>query len=344
MIRSHHSPSRRVGALLIGAVLAACGIDQGGIERPPDLGRLTVITGPITGFGSVHVNGLVLESGAAQIRIDGDPAIESGLRRGQVIRAIALVRPGIAIGLSIEHQGNLAGPIVALDASAGRLTLLGQHVLVDDATALDLGPGAALSALSPTDRVTVSGLRAPTGEILATYLGRAGTEMSITGSITAVDAGALTFAIGDLTVDYSQVQVLQVPNGLPQIGSVVAVTGATQVGGALVATQVRTPAFTTDGLAASATALTGDEAPVVASATANTPGQMTTSAPAAASFMGFVTATTSSGIALADVEVSVGASTAIIGDADALLTGALVLVEGRIVGLGKVAADRITIL
>jgi hypothetical protein len=332
---------RRPSAIVVAAVLAACGIDQGGIERPPDLGRLTVITGPITGFGSVHVNGLVLASGTAQIRIDGDPGIETDLRRGQVIRAIALVRPGIPIALSIEYQSNLAGPIAALDVPAGTFTVLGQGVLVDGDTVLDLGPGAALSI---ADRVVVSGLRAPTGEILATYVGPAGNEMRITGSITAVDVGALTFEIGDLTVDYSQAQLLQVPNGLPQIGSVVAVTGAMQIGGALVATQVLTPAFTTDGLAASATALTSDEAPVVALATANTPGQMTTTVPAAASFMGFITATAPGVVALADVEVSVNTSTAIIGDADALLTGALVLVEGRIVGLGKVAADRITIL
>jgi hypothetical protein len=328
---------RRGAALLVGVTLTACGIDQGGIERPPELPQLTVISGPITGFGSVHLNGLVLDAGGAQIRIDGTPAVEANLRRGQVIRAIALVGPSTSRALSLEYQTSLVGPIAALDASAGMLTVLGQRVLANGTTVLDLGPGAALSDLSSTDRVVISGLRTPTGEILATYIGPAGNEMRITGSITAVDSGALTFGIGDLTVDYSQVALLQLPNGIPQAGAVVEVTGTTQVGGVLVATQVRTAPFATDIFAASATALTSYEIPVVGAATASAPG--------AASFMGFITASTPGAIALADVDVSVNAGTAIIGgDANALGPGVLVLVEGRIVGLGEIEASRITIL
>jgi len=335
----HLVVARRGTALLVAAVLAACGIDQGGIERPPELPQLTVISGPITGFGSIHVNGLVLDTRAAQIRVDGGPAVETDLRRGQVIRAIALVGPGANQALSIEYQSNLVGPIVALDPAASTLTVLGQRVLLNAATALDLGQGAAFADLQLTEQLVVSGLRTPTGEILATYVGRAapGSALRITGSITAADPAGLTFEIGGLTVDYSQVALLQVPNGVPQPGAVVAVTGTTELGGALVAMQVSTPPFSADSLAASATALTSVETPVVSAATV--------SSPRAANFMGFITASTPGAVALADVDVAVGSSTAIIGgEGNSLPVGALVLVEGRIVGFGQVEADRITIL
>ncbi|HEY7671380.1 MAG TPA: DUF5666 domain-containing protein [Gammaproteobacteria bacterium] len=336
MIRSRRFSSLRAGAILAAAIATACGIDQGGIERPPELPQLTVISGPVTGFGSVHVNGLVLEAAGAQIRVDGGPAVEADLRRGQVIRAIALVEPGASRALSIEYQSNLAGSVDALDAAAGTLTVLGQRVRVDAATALDLGQSAALSSLSLTDRVTISGLRTPAGEILATYVGRAGSESRITGSITNIDPAALTFAIGNLTVDYSQVLLLEVPNGIPQTGAIVEVTGATQIGGALAATQVRALPLATDVLAANATALTSNEIPVVGAASTT---------PLAANFVGFITASSAGVIELTDVGVSIGADTAIIGgSANALRTGVLVRVEGRIVGLGQIQADRITIL
>jgi hypothetical protein len=336
MNRARPFSLRRPSALAVAAVLAACGIDQGGIERPPELPQLTVISGPITGFGSVHVNGLVLESGTAQIRIDGSPAVEADLRRGQVIRAVALVGSGVGRALSIEHQSNLAGPIEALDPAAGTLNVLGQNVLVNAATVLDLGQGVALADLRATDTVVISGLRTPLGEILATYLGRTANTLRITGSITAVDAAGLRFEIGDLTIDFSQVLLLQVPNGMPQVGAIVEVTGATQTGSVLVAAQVRSLPLSTDALAANATALTSYELPAVGAAS---------TAPRAASFLGFITASIPGGIALADVDVSVGASTAIDGgDANALRTGVLVRVEGRIVGLGQIEADRITIL
>jgi hypothetical protein len=327
---------RRSTAILVGALLAACGIDQGGIERPPELPALTVISGPITGFGSVHVNGLVLESGTAQIRIDGGPAVESDLRRGQVIRAIALVDSGVGRALSIEHQSNVTGPIDALDPAAGTLTVLGQRVLVNSSTVLDLGQGATVADLKVTEHVIVSGLRTPLGEIFATYLSRAANTLRITGSITAVDAAGLTFEIGDLTVDYSQVLLLQVPNGIPQAGAAVEVTGVTQIGSVLVAAQVRALPLATDVFAANATALTSFELPAVGAAA---------SASRAASFLGFITASTAGVVELGDVDVSIGANTAILGgDANALRTGVLVRIEGRIVGLGQIEADRITLL
>jgi hypothetical protein len=252
-----------------------------------------------------------------------------------VIRAVALVGSGVGRALSIEHQSNVAGPIDALDSAAGTLTVLGQRVLVNAATVLDLGQGATIADLHATEHVVVSGLRTPLGEILATYLSRAASTLRITGSITAVDTAGLTFEMGSLTVDYSQVLLLQVPNGIPQAGAVVEVTGATQVGSVLVAALVRALPLATDALAANATALTSFELPAVGAAS---------TAPRAASFVGFITASTPGVVELADVDVSVSANTAIVGgDANALRTGVLVRVEGRIVALGQIAADRITI-
>jgi hypothetical protein len=339
------SGQRRVGRCSVAALaalcLTACGIDQGGFDGgPPDLPQLTLVSGPITGFGSVHVNGLVLDTAGTQILIDGVPGVESELRVGQVIRALAMVEHGTGRALSIEHRPSLVGPINALDAATGALTVLGQHVLTNTATRLDGAPLGALANLSVAMPVVVSGIRMPSGAILATYVGRAAPtdHFKITASITSVDHAALTFELAGLTVDYSQVVLLEVPSGMPELGAVVDVSGAVLVGDRLRAEHVRALPLLPGSFNAADTALTSAEAPLV-----NAPSA---SAGLAANFIGFVTASRLPGaISLLDVEVTLGAGTLVIGGTtNDLVVGRQVRVEGRITGSGAIQADRILIL
>ena len=95
------------GAVLLATLLAACGIDQGGIERPPEAPQLTVISGPITGFGSVHVNGLVLDASTAQIRIDGAPAIEFSVT-------------DTGVGMTVDQAQKVFDPFTQADVTTTR--------------------------------------------------------------------------------------------------------------------------------------------------------------------------------------------------------------------------------
>lgn len=333
--------SRRAYSALVLGVLAACGIDQGGRDAPGGSlasGTTLVVAGPISGFGSVLVNDLRLDASAAQIRIDGRFATEAELAVGQMIRAIAIEQADGLHAVSIEHRANLIGPIETVDAQVGALTVLGQAVSLDAATALDASI-TDLASLRAGESIAVSGLTLPSGGLLATHLRRADAAATqlVTAPITALDEASARFEIGALTVDYSQALLLELPEGAPEIGLLVEVTGDATTG-VLIASEIHArqslPGFPTPA----ATSLTAFEQPLV---TAALPGSSV-----AASFVGFVTTSAwPASITLGDIEVSIDKTTLVGGGTGAgLAIGAKVLVEGRIDALGRIAAQRIKLL
>lgn len=320
-------------------VLAACGIDQGGVRvEPTTTLRTTLVHGPITGFGSVLVNGLRLETSGVSVRVDGAPAAVADLRVGQMIRAVAAPDAGGFRALLIEQDENVIGPVAALDVATASFSVLGQIVTTDAGTRFDGSGLTALADLLVNDSVRVSGYTTPTGAILATYVGRATSTdpYQITGAITGVDTAALRFDLGELEVDYSQTAMLDVAGGVPQTDLVVEVTGSL-VGGVLLADSVRELALVPGLFDSAATALTPAEQPIVTAAAAD--GDL------AANFIGFITAANPPGrISLGDVDVLIRASTVLVGGtAGDLVVGTRVQIEGNISNLGQIEADRIRV-
>jgi hypothetical protein len=323
--------------------LAGCGIDQGGAPAPTAGAPATssseiVVIGPITGFGSVIVNGLTLQTAAADIVVDGNPVSESVLREGQIIRAVAAVTSSSINAISIEYQENVRGPVETLDTAAGTITVLGQPVQTNTRTVFDIGGGSSLNDLALPARIEVSGFRLPSGTILATYLGVAGAtdQLTATTAITSVDTNTLTFELGDLTVDYSQVLMLDVPTGIPDIGLVVEVEGtAVGVNGELIVTEVRALPTTPGDLAPND--LLRDE---TANPATDTPTDRR------ANIYSVVTATNlPSSITIGTVTVSIDALTQIInGNNNDIAPGRLVQVEGDAANSGVIEADRIELL
>ena len=318
-------------------VLSACGIDQGGVRgagEPQATARTTLISGPITGFGSVLVNGLTLETSTAQIVVDGRPATESDLRAGQIIRAVASEDGGLMRARLIEYEESLVGPIVAVDAAAGQLFVLGHVIRVDAATQF-YGFGT-LDELTPAEPVEVSGFHRPAGEIVATYIGRTAPDrdFQLTASIAAVDAPNMSFSAGALTVDYSRVVMLDVAGGEPGQDAIVEVRGSELDQNVLIADAVRSLASLPGFLDTVATELTAEEAALTADGAATL----------GASFMGFVTALAVSELTLDSITVTIRADTVFLGGtADDLRLGGRIRVEGEITGPGLVAAERITL-
>lgn len=334
-------------SMLAALLVAGCGIDQGGVQGPglPSGGTdaaaaTTVVSGPITGFGSVLVNDLTLDASTAQILIDGRFATEADLAIGQVIRAVAVADNGRLRAVSIEHDENLIGPIDAidsLDAAGGTLSVLGQPVIVDADTRF----ASALTAtdLQPDDTIVVSGLTLPSGAIQATFIRRAAPAeaLQITAAISGVDASNLAFAIGTLTIDYSQALLLELLTGVPELGLVVEVKGTALADGVLRASEVRLRPSLPGLFTAAATSLTSFESPLV--------GAATQSGALAVNFVGYVTASNLPGsVSLADVDVLIDAATLVDGGTAADLTvGAKVRVEGSVVVAGRVRATRIKV-
>jgi hypothetical protein len=270
--------------------------------------------------------------------IDGNSSAPSGLRLGQMIRAIAVNEAGSYRAVSIEYQKNVVGSIQEIDLAEGTLAVLAQPILTDASTRFDIPQVTALADLNINDTVVISGLRTASGDVLATYIGTAPAGLlEIAALITAVNDVAFRFQLGNLTVDYSAATLLDLPGGTPAQGLAVKVVGTALANGVLVAEQVRTLALVPGLTSAAVTELTPSEAPLV-------------SPPAAASgfaanITGFVTAANlPDGISLNGVEVLIDGRTTVVGGvANDLRNGTQVRVEGQILSAGLIRASRITI-
>lgn len=205
----------------------------------------SVSSGPITGFGSIVVNGVKFDDTGARVTIDGVPdRAVSELKLGMVVDVRGVIRSD-GTGKADEISATLSaqGPVASVDASTATLRLLGQRVRADSHTVLD--GFASIDAIAPGDVIAVSGLKdVATGEFAATRIERrpslpaSATPIAVQGSIAGLTG--TTFRIDELTVSYSGAQLLDLPAGGLTNGLAVAVTAAQPpTGGLLVAASVR---------------------------------------------------------------------------------------------------------
>jgi hypothetical protein len=202
------------------------GIDAGG--SPVAI----VVQGPITGFGSIVVNGVHYEIDRAQISMNGGAAAAADLALGQVVTVRGTREASATRGRadSVAFDANLEGPVQAIDASAGRLVVLGTPVTTDDTTVLDLGSRPpAMTSLAIDEQVQVSGFVGAGGAIAATRISTrpALSPLRVRGTVANLNRAAARFEINALTVDYrSAVVVDGFPAGEPNDGDEVVVEGA----------------------------------------------------------------------------------------------------------------------
>ena len=233
----------RAALVAAALLLAACGGGGGSDPSTPDDSPVVTV-GSITGFGSVHVNGMRFETNGAVVTLDGQPGTEAQLRVGQVVR-IRGTRSGDARDChasSIDFDDAVQGPVESVDATAGTLVVLGQGVQVDALTSFDdrLEP-SSLTGVAVGAIVEVSGFRDADGVIHATRIEPkdAGELFEVTGTVANHDAAARRFTIAALTVDYSAAQLDDLPGGAPDNGLLVEVKGRTlDADGVLLATRV----------------------------------------------------------------------------------------------------------
>ena len=207
---SHTRSWRALAALIVATALAvACGggsdsgVGAGGTGSP-----LSFSQGPITGFGSIIVNGVHFDDSGASV-VDDDGNALSGaqsLRLGTVVEVQGgVVTDGAAAASAIHVHVDLVGPVTAAyDATSGRLAVLGQPVRVLALTALDAFNGGA-AAVPVGSVVAVSSLYdKATGVYVATRIDPApgAARFAIRGAPTAVDTAAHTFAIGAAAFSY----------------------------------------------------------------------------------------------------------------------------------------------
>ena len=195
-----------LSAAFAAAVLVACG--GGGGDAPAPTGGTATpssvyAAGPITGFGSVIVNGVRFDdSGATITDDDGRDMAEAELHLGMQVECEGGSGSDDAHGVAhaIHVHSALIGPVTAVDTTAGTLTVLGQTVTVDAQTAFDTALATGLASVANGVVLQVYGqFDIASQSYLATRieLDAAATHYKIRGTITALDATHKTLSIGE---------------------------------------------------------------------------------------------------------------------------------------------------
>ena len=216
---------RKLGAVLVMAVLTAagCGGSSGGDSvspppPPPPSGGIirtgvAVGAGPITGFGSVIVNGVTYNTDGATFTRDGSPAFQADFAVGETVIVKGTIDDDNtnAVAESVELDEIVKGPVSSVDAN-GNITVLGQTVVIGMRASVDDSCPASLN--DPTiaavevygsvipgvdgnpDSIDASRIECKTaGEV---------DEFEINGVVSSHNVGgAMTFMINGLKVDYS---------------------------------------------------------------------------------------------------------------------------------------------
>jgi len=230
-----------VGVGAVGFFLTGCG--GGGGSAAPAAGSSVVSSGAITGFGSVHVNGIHFETTGASFTVDDAPGGQDDLAVGDVVKIRGRVNDDGRTGTATEVIGDDAveGPVTALDLLAGTLVVAGQSVITDADTSFDDNiPGSSLAGLVVGDLVEVAGFFDAAGAVRATRIEKktVGSKIEVHGLVADLDTVNQRFRLNALTVSYVGAVLDGFPGNQISDGDFVEAKGTTFVAGVLQATKV----------------------------------------------------------------------------------------------------------
>ncbi len=198
------------------AVLAACSVwgllacSGGGSSSAAPAGK--TISGVITGFGSVYVNGIEYDTTGASVRLDDVPGDELQLQPGMLVTLHGSTNADGVTGTadSITYADVVEGVVLAVSLSngSGTLNVMGQTVQVNELTLFESDvPGITLDAIPLNCIAEISGYTDGGGTIYASRVEikqaglLPGDVLEVKGTVAGLDA--TTFRIGNLIVDYS---------------------------------------------------------------------------------------------------------------------------------------------
>lgn len=229
--------------------VTACG--AGGGIASGGTGGTGVSYGPVTGFGSVYVNGVEFATTNSTVTLNGSPGPDEatdphrGLMAGMVVKVEGSFDGNGTTGTAarITFKNHLTGPvssITSIVAGILNVVVLGQNVIIDSQTAF--AGGTTFATLALDNVIEVSGLPDDMGNIHATLVELKaasfvpGLEIGVKGTIRNLDPLLKTFQINGLTVDYAL--ATNVPPGGPANGQFVEVKGTSLAGVVLIADSI----------------------------------------------------------------------------------------------------------
>lgn len=231
-----------IAAIVTVIALAGCGGGmQAGVGSGGSGAPLSVGLGPVTGFGSIIVNGERYDESAAEVMVDERPdrvrpATVAAIRLGM---RVELQHRNLVVATALV-SAEVIGPVTSV--SAASFIALGQTVRVnaDPARPTVFEGFDSLADLTSGTVVEVHGDRAGNGEILATRVELKPAGLALVRLAgTATNVNGRNFSIGTLSVDTSSATVLPTSATITNGQRVVAWTDVPYTGGALVAKVVR---------------------------------------------------------------------------------------------------------
>lgn len=180
------------------ALVAGCGGGGGGDSASVGSGGTGgAFSGPISGFGSVIVNGIRFDDSAATVTIDDDGGPASALKLGMMVEIEGSKNDdGIRGTANAIHAGSqVKGPISAKTGTT--LTVLGMTVIVNANTAFE--DVAGFANLNVNDVVEVHAINNGQCTLLATRIEKESSatpgtpiDVRITGTIKGITATSFT--------------------------------------------------------------------------------------------------------------------------------------------------------
>ena len=210
----------RTGLAALAALLIAAGCGGGSGNMSTTQGQ-ALTQGPITGFGSIFVNGIRFDDSAAQVLDDdGQARDRNELKLGMVVavRSSRIDRGSMSAKASrVRFGAAIVGPVSAISAGTTprTLTVLDQIVDIGATTVFDK------SLVNGFDSITVGAvleihalLDTATGHYLAKRIEPepGATVFKLRGVVANLDPVAKTFKIGGALIDFSGIA----PADLPQ--------------------------------------------------------------------------------------------------------------------------------
>jgi hypothetical protein len=220
-----HRLISKICLLMLGSVVFASGCGGGsnggvgvggtGNTSTPNTAASTPVTasGPITGFGSVIINGIRFDDSSALVVKDATGLAASALRLGMTVEVTGTKNADGLTGTAerIRVYSELKGPVQAINLATNTLTILGSAINIAPGTVIE---GAAdLTLVKVNDIVEAYGLRnLGTGEISATRLeiepiapGSPPTVSTVTlnGMVQNINSVSNRFSVNGQLIDHS---------------------------------------------------------------------------------------------------------------------------------------------
>ncbi|MDP1691391.1 MAG: DUF5666 domain-containing protein [Burkholderiaceae bacterium] len=205
-------------ALLAGASMAALLVACGGGGDAPAGPAQSFASGPISGLGSIIVNGVRFDDSAARVENDEDDSSHNAreLKLGMMVE----IQGGSiddntarASASLIRFGSELVGPVASIDAAAQTLRVLDQTIEVKSTTVFEEGL-AGFGAITVGQVLEIHAqFNASTGRYVATRIERedGATAFRLRGRIAALDTTAKTFKIGDAVINYAGIAPADLP-------------------------------------------------------------------------------------------------------------------------------------